>query len=429
MTLRWTGITKFAMAIAAAGLIALPVAPIGVPAYADSGRDDQGASIDISGGEWRQRFDPSSRSMNFSLQSASPTLGDQSIASIQSALARYQSIAARGGWGTVSDGEFLRIGLSNQRVVELRQRLIASGDLEQNAGMSQTFDSYVDAAVRRFQSRHGILPDGVVRGETLEQLNVPVETRISQLSLNLARVQGLSENISNRYVLVNIPGAEVEAVENGVVASRHTAVVGKIDRPSPLLSSAVHQINFNPFWHAPASIVRRDIIPKMQEDPEYLANFRIRIYDQRGNEIDPSQVNWNSDEAESYLLRQDPGDFNAMGAIKINFHNKHSVYLHDTPETTLFGTNARFHSSGCVRVQNVRELVTWLLNADGDWSRSRVDAVIRSGERIDANIRNRTPIHFAYITAWATTDGVVHFRPDIYNKDAASDLAISGSDT
>lgn len=384
--------------------------------------------LGLSGGDWNQRFDPSSRGFTSALTSDSPMLSEQSLYAVQQALANYQQIAASGGWGTVPDGGTLRIGMADERVVALRKRLMVTNDLAQSAGTSRTYDSYVQAAVRRFQARHGILPDGMVRGDTLRQLNVPVQQRITLLSLNYARLSALSQRMPERYVIVNIPGAEIEAVDNGRIHARFTAVVGKIDRASPILESKIHEINFNPYWHAPVSIVRRDIIPKMQEDPEYLSKFNIRIFDRSGNEIDPQTVNWQTNEAENYLLRQDPGDFNSMGAIKINFHNRHSVYLHDTPETTLFGTNARFHSSGCVRVQNVRELVTWLVEPNGsDWNRRSVDALIRSGERRDVDLSERTTIRFAYITAWATPDGVVHFRPDIYNKDAAGDLAIEGS--
>jgi murein L,D-transpeptidase YcbB/YkuD len=153
-----------------------------------------------------------------------------------------------------------------------------------------------------------------------------------QLRTNLVRLSALSGDPGQRFVMVNIPGAEIEAVENGVVAGRHAAVVGKVDRQTPLVTSAIHEVNFNPFWHAPKSIVRRDIIPKMREDPDYLNRYSIRIYDGGMREIDPRSVDWYSDEAVRYLLRQDPGAENALGYVRINFHNKHAVYLHDTPK-------------------------------------------------------------------------------------------------
>ncbi|WP_436640999.1 L,D-transpeptidase family protein [Microbaculum sp. FT89] len=374
-------------------------------------------TFDNGGAEWSDRFDPSSDTLSFTFDSRQPTLSAQTVANIQTAIDTYMTIAGRGGWGQVPGGQVLRVGLSHKNVAALRARLIASGDLNAAAGVSNTFDTYVEAAVRRFQARHGLLPDGMVRDETLAELNVPVDVRIAQLRTNLVRVQAMSADLGDRYVMVNIPAAEVEAVENGTVASRHTAVVGRKDRQSPILTKKVLYVSFNPYWTVPKSIIRKDIIPKMREDPEYLTRYKIRILNGKGDELDPSQVDWNTNEAVDYMLKQDPGDQNSLGSIRINFPNKDAVYLHDTPQQTLFGQNARFHSSGCVRVQNVRQLVDWLLQPNGDWSRTKIDAVVRSGERIDVSLRKATPIYFAYITAWATSDGVVHFRPDIYDRD------------
>ncbi len=386
--------------------------------------NDQGdpslPSFDSGGAEWSDRFDPSSDTLSFTFDSRQPTLSAETVNNIQRAIDTYLAIAARGGWNSVPDGQVLRVGLAHRNVSSLRERLIASGDLSASAGVSNTFDTYVEAAVRRFQARHGLLPDGMVRDETLAQMNVPVEVRISQLRTNLVRVNAMSADLGDRYVMVNIPAAEVEAVENGAVASRHTAVVGRKDRESPILAKKIQYISFNPYWTVPKSIIRKDIIPKMREDPEYLTRYKIRILNGKGDELDPSQVDWNTDEAVDYMLKQDPGDQNSLGSIRIKFPNEHAVYLHGTPQQTLFGTNARFHSSGCVRVQNVRQFVDWLLEPNGDWSRTKIDAAVRSGERLDVSLKKSTPIYFAYITAWATNDGVVHFRPDIYSRDGVT---------
>jgi L,D-transpeptidase YcbB len=377
--------------------------------------------FDTAGSEWRDSFDPSSDVVTFTFDTRQATLSPETVDNIQHAIDNYRDIALRGGWGRVPGDEILRVGISHQNVQALRERLIATGDLSAHAGISNTFDTYVEAAVRRFQTRHGLVPDGIVRGDTLRALNVPVEERLEQLRINLVRVSSMAGDLGDRYVMVNIPGAEIEAVENGVVASRHTGVVGKVDRPTPLLSSRIVEVNFNPYWHVPTSIIKRDIIPQMREEPDYLTRYNIRIYNQQGEELDPRSVDWYSDEAANYLLRQDPGDQNSLGSVRINFPNQHAVYLHDTPLQNLFGTNDRFHSSGCVRVQNVRQLVTWLLEPNGDWSRAKVDAVIRSGERVDAGLRKPAGLHFVYFTAWATADGVVNFRQDIYNRDGYGD--------
>jgi L,D-transpeptidase YcbB len=305
----------------------------------------------------------------------------------------------------------------------LRQCLTVVGDLDVNTGISDVFDSYVEAGVRRFQARHGLSVDGVVREQTFNSLNVAAPVRLSQLKTNLVRLRSLSGNLGPRFVVCNIPAAQIEAVENGVVVSRHTGVVGKPDRPSPDIQSKITEINFNPFWTVPSSIVLRDLIPKMQEEPDYLTKNRIRIFDPKGGELQPQQINWHSEDAVNYQFKQDPGDFNSLGSIRINFPNPYAVYMHDTPFKNLFGEDFRFHSSGCVRVQNVRELVNWLLAETPGWSRQEIDQVIKSGERRDAKLIHPVPLYWVYITAWATSDGIVQFREDIYSRDGVGSVA------
>ncbi len=385
--------------------------------------------FDTGGSEWSDGFDPSSEFVSFNYESDQPIFSPATVADIEQAIAEYNQIAMNGGWARVQAEQPLSVGMSNPNVRALRERLMATGDLSVNAGVSSAFDTYVEAAVRRFQSRHGLHADGVVGGETLRALNVPVWERIDQLEINLERVRSMVDDMSDRFVMVNVPGAEIQAVEGNRVVSHHNAVVGLVERQTPLLTSRIIEVNFNPYWHVPRSIVRRDIIPKMREEPDYLANYNIRIYDQNGDEIDPQAVDWETDEAVNYLLRQDPGEQNSLGSVRINFPNDHSVFLHDTPLQNLFGINDRLDSSGCVRIQNVRQLVTWLLSPNGDWSRSKVDEVIRSGERIDAQLDAPVTLHMAYITAWAVEGGVVHFRNDIYDRDrdGIADAVASGA--
>ncbi|GAA0783195.1 murein L,D-transpeptidase [Roseibium denhamense] len=374
--------------------------------------------------EWADNFDIATENIT-EVKSYAPTLSPETADYISIAIDRYQRIVQAGGWGGVTaGGKAMRIGAKDSRVVELRRRLIASGDLEQHAGLSDTFDSYVDAALRRFQLRHGLIPDGVMGDSTVQALNIPAHVRLRQLETNLIRMRSMSGFLGDRYVMVNIPAAEIEAVEDGRVRSRHTAVVGKIDRQTPILNSKIYELNFNPYWTVPVSIIRKDLIPKMKEDPQYLAKNKIRIFDWSGNELQWQQIDWNTDEATQYRFTQDPGQENSLGSVRINFHNKHQVYLHDTPSKTLFGEDYRFHSSGCVRVQNVRELVTWLLQSTTpDWNRGKVDSVIRTGAREDVRLKSQIPLYMTYVTAWANSDGVVHFRDDIYNRD---DLAGTG---
>jgi murein L,D-transpeptidase YcbB/YkuD len=248
---------------------------------------------------------------------------------------------------------------------------------------------------------------------------VPAQDRLNQLHINAMRVEAAAAKLSDRYVVVNIPAAGIEAVEAGTVAQRHTAVVGRIDRQTPILRSRIHQINFNPYWHVPKSIIQKDLIKFMNEDPEYLTKFRIHIYDGKGRELQPTEINWSTNEAVNYMFRQEPGAENSMGHVKINFNNPHDVYLHDTPTKSLFGENARFHSSGCVRVEDVDKFVAWILRDNGGWDVPTVDAIFASNERLDVKVNNPVPIHTTYITAWANRQGTVSFRDDVYQFDAA----------
>jgi murein L,D-transpeptidase YcbB/YkuD len=361
-------------------------------------------------------FDNASRNVKLPKKSL-PTLSPSTAETTQTSIAQYESIVAKGGWPEVSGGEGLRVGVKSPAVPSLRTRLSVVGDLELNSGEREVFDSYVDAAVRRFQVRHGLHADGVVHDATLRALNVPAEKRLAQLRTNAIRLKSLSGNLGNRIVVANIPAAQIEAIENGVAVTRHTAVAGKPDRPSPDVHSKITQINFNPFWTVPVSIIRKDLIPKMQAEPDYLTKNHIRIFDPKNNELPPSQIDWYSAEAVNYKFKQDAGDFNSLGSMKINFPSPDGVYMHDTPSKGLFGEDFRFASSGCMRVQNVRELVYWILADSPGWSKAEIDDVIKSGERKDAKVTKPLPLYWVYVTAWATPDGVVQFRDDIYNRD------------
>jgi L,D-transpeptidase YcbB len=366
--------------------------------------------------EWAQNYDGAIRSRI--PRSSTPILSPQALATTEQAIERYRDIVARGGWPGLRVSERLRVGSKSPAVVELRQRLILSGDLDPAAGSSQVHDSYVEAGVRRFQARHGLSTTGSLNGATLTALNVPAEVRLRQLELNVVRLRSYAGNLGQRYAIVNIPAAVTEAVEEGVVVSRHQAGVGKIDRQSPIMNSKIVEVNFNPFWTVPASIIRKDLIPKMRKEPNYLTENKIRIFNQAGVEIRPESVNWNSDEATRYMFKQDPGgDVNSMGFVRINIPNPHGVYMHDTPSKGIFGDDFRFVSSGCVRIQNVRDYIQWLLKDTPGWNREQIDAVFRSGQRVDTRLTTAVPVYWTYITAWATPDGLVQFRDDIYRRD------------
>jgi murein L,D-transpeptidase YcbB/YkuD len=376
-------------------------------------------------GNWDDQFDARSNS-HAKVASFQPIASPETASFIESAINTYSQIVANGGWPAVNPTVKLQLGVVDPSVAVMRKRLMIAGDLSESAGISNSFDTYVDAAVKRFQARHGLPADGVMGQYSIAAMNVSPDIRLGQLKTNLDRVRTLAAaDQGPRYVMVNIPAAQLEAVEGGRVVQRHTAIVGKIDRQTPILDSKIQEVILNPYWTAPKSIIEKDIIPLMRKDPTYLTRNKIRLFDERTREeIPPESVDWNTDEAVKLMFRQDPGKINAMSSTKINFPNSYAVYMHDTPQQGVFNKLMRFESSGCVRVQNVRDLNVWLLRDTPGWDRQTMEATIKTGVNTPIQVTNPVPLHFVYVTAWSTGDGVVHLRDDIYERDGQSALSI-----
>jgi len=387
-----------------------------------------------AGSSWSQPFDRSFvRRWESQPRRGYTTLSNKNIAPTRAAIKQYKDIVANGGWKRIPDVK-LRAGVSDPAVAALRQRLRITGDLEQRGGFRETFDYYVEKALKRAQKRHGLSPTGVLDSATRAALNVSARARLRQLRLNLTRLNRLSRQTSreDRYVFVNIPAAQIEAVENGEVVSRHSAVVGKPSRQTPILKSRIHELNFNKEWILPPTVIREDLVPKgrsmSRRGNNVLERYGIDAYAnydayRRGDKLNPRQINWSSSQPMNLFYAQEAGNDNPLGFVKLNFHNRHAVYLHDTPSQSLFGRNKRAESSGCVRVQGVEQLVAWVLRDTPGWGISRVRQMKRTGETLDVKVKNAVPLYMNYVTAWATPDGVVHFRRDIYGRDGVGATA------
>ncbi len=356
-----------------------------------------------------------------------PILSFNTARNLQLAIQNYEAfVAANGNWELPPREAFgLQLGESRRAAGLLKRRLMINGDMPLEKRVNDEFDDKLDAAVRLFQARHGLNINGHVDEATFYALSVPADYRLNQLKLNAQRIEFWATTLSDRYLVVNIPAATIEAVEGAQVVQRHTAVVGKADRATPILNSKIHQVKFNPYWTVPKSIIRKDLIKYMNEDPEYLTKFRIRIFDDNGAELQPSDIDWSTEDAVQYTFRQDPGADNSLGRCKIDFYNKYDVYMHDTPQKGLFGENARFFSSGCVRAENIDTLVDWLLRDNGGWDLPAVQAAFEGGLREDVPLKVQVPIHTTYITAWANRQGTVSFRDDVYEFDAAGKVSFA----
>ena len=303
-----------------------------------------------------------------------PTLQPGTFFATAKASERYSAIVDAGGWPTdiVSVGP----GSKGPAVAKLRKRLAIEGDLGAGEASGLAWDKGLTAAVKRFQERMGLRQTGIVSGATLKAINVPARVRFRELASSANRLAGLNFSFDDRYVVVNLPSTSVEAVENGRVVHRYVAIVGDPEHPSPEISAHIQAVNLNPTWTVPTSIIKKEIIPRMQRDPGYLTRAKIRILDGSGKEINPKAVNWSTERAANYTLRQDSGAGNSLGSIRINMPNKLAVYMHDTPSKGLFGADYRFLSHGCVRVQGVYDLAAWLLEGtgggpSGGWTRRR----------------------------------------------------------
>lgn len=359
-----------------------------------------------------------------------PTLAPGNVAATKAAIDRYTAIVEAGGWNTVPD-ELVKPGEQHFAIVELRDRLIVSGELSPDQAGGETLDGTLVAALKAYQETNGLTPNGRLDKATVAALNVSAEDRLKQLKTNLKRLGELTQVVKpqRKYVVVNIPAAQVEAVALNKVISRHTGVVGKVDRPTPLLRSTITEMNFNPIWRLPPTVIQKDLIPQGREmqakGENVLIKTGIEAYDGNGKKVDPAKIDWNSPAVKSYAYRQPPGKDNPLGFVKINFASGESVYMHDSPSEGLFGRNFRAASSGCIRVHNIERLAYWLLGQNDGWDQADVEKMKETGARKDVRLATPVPLHFVYITAWATEDGTIHFRRDLYNRDGVAEIATS----
>lgn len=334
------------------------------------------------------------------------------------AIAYYQKVVSAGGWPRLPDKITLRPGDSGAEVATVRRRLELSGEIKTGASDRYFFDQGLEDAVKRYQLRNGVEPTGIVYGITQRLMNVPAETRLKQLELNLARMRELlPKTTAPKYIVMNAASFELQGLRGGRVEVTSRTIAGKRATPTPVVSAQVQAINLLPYWHVPGTIAKAALVPIIRKDPAYLYKERIRVFSSfGGEEIDPTTVNWWGPEADRYVFRQDPGPQNALGVLRFDMPNKHIVYMHDTPMKNLFGYFERAISAGCVRLQNYLDVAAWVLDGYDGWTRAKIEQTIASGARPTIKVPSPVPVHFVYLTAWID-NGAVHFRNDLYNRD------------
>jgi len=347
-------------------------------------------------------------------------------------LKEYYALRDAGGWSQLANGPTMEPGASDPRVPALRQHLAVTGDLVSPGGAGAasyeaplppydtTYDPELEAAVKRFQDRHGLTADGVIGPGTLAALNVPVSARIDQLRVNMERARWVMHELKGEFVLVDVAGFDVSWFRDDEQVWTSKVIVGRPYRETPVFKSLITYVVFNPTWTIPTGILVKDKLPILKKDPGYLKRNHIRVIDRSGREVDPYSINWKAYGAgrlPPYQLRQDPGDDNALGLVKIMFPNPYSVYLHDTPTKSLFDKDERIFSSGCIRVQKAFELAERLLNDPARWNASTIAEVVAAKAMKTVNLAKPVPVLILYWTAQPTPDGRVIFRNDVYGRD------------
>jgi len=350
---------------------------------------------------------------------------------LRDALAIYRKFAET-GWPTVPSGSKLQRDDRSDRVPLLRQRLAAEGLLVNSAVDDPAlFDSDLAQALKQFQAQNGLESDGILGPQTLQALNISAAQRARQIMVNMERWRWLPRNLGNPHILVNIAGFTLNVVEREATVLNMRVVVGKTYRKTPVFSDRITYLVINPYWGVPDSIARKDILPRVKKEPNYLISQKIRVFEGSGGnarEVESRTIDWRSISAGNlpYQFKQDPGSQNALGRIKFMFPNQFNVYLHDTPSKELFGKSRRDFSSGCIRVEKPIELAEYLLKGHPHWSSDKIRSTLTDNDFSVRTVKLDSPmnIHILYWTVWVGNDAKIYFGPDIYDRDAAVDKAI-----
>ena len=350
--------------------------------------------------------------------------GHNGYQSLRTVLKKYRKIEEAGGWATVPAGQTIKAGMKDERLAVIADRLKIGGDLQPSATVPLTFDEQMVKAVEHFQYRFNLEQDGVIGKNTLAALNIPIQDMITTIILNMERWRWLPHTLDGRRILVNIAGFQMSAIDDEAVEITMPVIVGKVFHKTPVFSHTMTYIEFNPFWNIPKSIARNEMVPKMRENPSYLREQRIRIFDGWGEnapEIAPASINWQTIGMgiNRYRLRQDSGSGNALGTVKFMFPNSRNIYMHDTPSHSLFKRTQRSFSHGCIRISQPQDLALHLLsNDDQGWSKERIKEIIATNKRTVISLKNPIPVHILYRTvAVDPQDNSVLFFNDIYGRD------------
>lgn len=344
---------------------------------------------------------------------------------LMQALAEWRAKLSGPALPSVMPGPAIKANMTDARLLAVRQRLIAEGDLPADKAEGDTLDADLIAALKKFQLRYGLEADGLVGARTVLTMNISHATRVMQILANLERLRAMPRDLPSTAIFVNVPGTSAELIDNGEVAFAANVIVGTPANPTPVLAASFRSLLWNPPWTVPHSIATKEILPQLQRNPQYLAKQNMIILnredDPQGLELDWKRYNRNYF---PFVLRQLPGPATALGHVVFEMPNKFDVYLHDTPDRRLFALGDRYFSHGCVRLQNPRVLAAWLLRNDPAWTPEAIDAFIATGVTERVALQRPVPIFLLYQTVYASRDGSLQFRHDIYGRDWRLNVAL-----
>lgn len=338
-------------------------------------------------------------------------------------LKRLKNIRRNGGWRKIPNSSQLRYGKSGKVVAQLINRLKSSGDYRCD-GNNQKYDRCLKQAVKRFQKRHGLYPNGAMNSYTRKKMNISVDWKIKKVLLNLDRIKRLPNQPEDRYIMVNIPDFRLYYNENGKEKLSMRVIVGDKKHHTPIFSNKISYIVLNPYWIMPDSIVQKEIIPNILKNPTYLQDrgYEVRTsYSTKAPTIDTTKIDWAKvlryGQTKKYKFMQPPGKKNALGKIKFKFPNQFAVYLHDTPTKKLFKKDIRAFSHGCIRISQPNTLLSTFAARDSSVNYNRSQQILRGKNKTQLNLSRKVPVHIVYLTAWVNSDGLLHYSNDVYNYD------------
>ncbi|MBT8468924.1 MAG: L,D-transpeptidase family protein [Deltaproteobacteria bacterium] len=334
------------------------------------------------------------------------------------ALARYRQYENAGGWGRIKKGKVLSVGRTDPRVPAIRHRLAVTEDLAANLDDgSALYDADLENAVHRFQARHR-LPPGDLGAKTIAAMNVPVKQRVDQIRVNLERARWFTRDILPTRVVINIAAFQIYFYKNGKQVWQNEAQVGKTYTQTPLIADEIEYLVLNPTWTVPPGVLEDSVLPAAKKDPSSITRRGLHVIDASGREVPAKSVNWKRYTASTfpYTLRQDPGPDNPLGRVKFIFPNRHSVYLHDTPNQAGYERRLRAMSWGCIHVQDPLELAAWMID-DPVWNLKAVEARVKSGKTKTIHLEPPVRVALFYWTFEVGEDGLAGFLPDTYQRD------------